>query len=188
MADVGGGNLSGHGFDRQLLTQPGAGDLNMDVEQPLSTAPPDPLPVLMRADLAAGDAGDCKRGGGARPAVRTWQSGATMWREFARFEHGLRHGVDADTFSVHETRFNTTYVCPQQQLYRNTPVPEEKLGVEIITRALLLSSVSTVQTKGHNVGRNLPCGGHLRTRLAADLRRTGGRIGGRGEADNQLHW
>jgi hypothetical protein len=36
----------------------------MDVEQPLCTAPPDPLPVLMQADLAVGDAGDCKRGGG----------------------------------------------------------------------------------------------------------------------------
>lgn len=63
MADVGGDTLSGHGVGRQLAMQPGAGDLHMDVEQPLCTAPPDPLPVLMGQDLAAGDAGDRKRGG-----------------------------------------------------------------------------------------------------------------------------
>lgn len=186
MADVGGDTLSGHGVGRQLAMQPGAGDLHMDVEQPLCTAPPDPLPVLMGQDLAAGDAGD-RKGGEVHPAGRTWQPGATMWRGFARCEHGLPHGVDAYTFPGHATGCNSIYVCPQQRLYRHTPVREKKLAVETVTRALLLSSVPTFQAKGHHVCRNLPCGGRLHTRLAADLLRTGGRNGGRGEADNQLH-
>jgi hypothetical protein len=36
----------------------------MDVEKTLCTAPPDPLPVLMRAELISGDAGVSKMGGG----------------------------------------------------------------------------------------------------------------------------